>query len=101
MKITVTESMFVEEFARMNRRENFTRPALQTLFAYLDQLDEEIGEETELDVIDICCTWQEATVEELREMYSEASDQEDPIDWLRTQTLVLNVHEDRVVFIAF
>ena len=58
MKITVTESMFCEQFKRL-RPENFTNAALEALFAYYEEIEQGSGEEMELDVVAICCDWTE------------------------------------------
>lgn len=58
MKITVTESMFCEQFKRI-RPENFSRAALEALFAHFEEVERDLGDEFELDVIGICCDWTE------------------------------------------
>ena len=58
MKETVTESRFLEAFKQV-RPNQFSRAALVALFDYLDNLEQELGEEQELDVIAICCDWTE------------------------------------------
>ena len=58
MKETVNESRFLEVF-RQVRPNQFSRPALVALFDYLDQLEQDLGEETEFDPIALCCDWTE------------------------------------------
>ena len=58
MKETVTESRFIQAFREV-RPNQFSRAALVALFDYLDQLEQDLGEEQELDVIAICCDWTE------------------------------------------
>ena len=58
MKETVDIHRFRAAFAEL-RPDNFSRPALVALFDYLDQLEQDLGEEQELDVIAICCDWTE------------------------------------------
>lgn len=58
MKETVTQSRFLDVF-RQVRPNQFSRPALVALFDYLDQLEQDLGEEQELDVIAICSDWTE------------------------------------------
>lgn len=58
MKETVTESRFLEAFKTL-RPDNFSRPALIALFDYLDQQEQDLGEETEFDPIALCCEWTE------------------------------------------
>lgn len=58
MKETVNESRFIQAFTTL-RPNQFSRNALVALFDYLDQLEQDLGEEQELDVIAICCDWTE------------------------------------------
>ena len=59
MKQTVTFADFTDAFRNMGRKENFSYNGLKALFDYLEQLEEDIGEEMELDVIAICCEYTE------------------------------------------
>ena len=58
MKETVTQSRFLDVF-RQVRPNQFSRNALVALFDYLDQLEQDLGEETEFDPIGLCCEWTE------------------------------------------
>ncbi len=58
MKETVNESRFIQAFKTL-RPEQFSRKALVALFDYLGELEREEQEETELDVIALCCAWTE------------------------------------------
>lgn len=60
MKITVSESLFIDRFCDYGRQDQFSVMGLRALFEYLDDLDEQCGTETELDVIAICCDFAEA-----------------------------------------
>ena len=50
MKTTVNQSEFIDTFHRCNRYEQFGYDALVSLFDYLEQMEEDCGEEMELDV---------------------------------------------------
>ena len=70
MKTTITESGFRNAFHQMGRGEQFSYEALNALFEYYEEV-ESGGEESELDVIGICCEWSEYdSIEELKENYS-------------------------------
>lgn len=70
MKQTVTEHDFVQAFDDYNRSDNFSREARFALYDYIIQLEEDIGEEIELDVISICCAFSEySSLEEFNEDY--------------------------------
>ena len=46
---------FVDEFTKSERREQFSREALEVIYDHYNDLDEDVG----FDIIDICCTWSE------------------------------------------
>jgi hypothetical protein len=69
MKITVTETMFIEQFRIMNRMDNFSYDGLRALFEYFENLEDDIGEEIECDVIAICCDYHEMTISEILVAY--------------------------------
>jgi hypothetical protein len=57
MKMAVSFYDFEQAF--QIRKENFTYSGLRALFEYLEDLEENIGEEIELDVIALCCDYTE------------------------------------------
>ena len=69
MKITVNQSKFMDAFHALNRYEQFGYDALVSLFDYMEQLEEDTGEEMELDVIALCCDYSVDTVEDVAGNY--------------------------------
>lgn len=65
MIIKVNESMFHDAFHRMGRGAQFSYEALTELFRYYEETEDATGEETELDVIAICCDWCEHDTESM------------------------------------
>ena len=59
MKRTVNQHEFVDAFRKMGRVDSFSYEGRMALFDYLEQLEEDVGEEIELDVIAICCDYSE------------------------------------------
>ena len=59
MKITVTEYMFTQAFKDAGRADSFSYEAQKALFNFYDELDDDCGNETELDVVAICGDWDE------------------------------------------
>jgi hypothetical protein len=57
--MTVTQSMFRDEFVRMGRKDQFSYEALGAMYDALIELEEDCGSEMELDVIAICCEYSE------------------------------------------
>ena len=71
MKKTVYEDGFVRAFDDMNRSDNFSVKARRALYNYIITMEEDAcGDEYELDVIEICCTYSEYdSLEALQEDY--------------------------------
>jgi hypothetical protein len=94
----VTESVFRDYFHSI-RPDNFSYDALGILFEFFDDDD------FELDVIAICCDYEEADADEIRANYDlneEAySDEESVKDWLEKRTLVIGETPSGFVFQAF
>jgi hypothetical protein len=55
MKTTLSEYDFIRAFEGLDRVGNFGYDGLDKLFGYLEQLEDDTGEELELDVIGLCC----------------------------------------------
>lgn len=68
MKQTVYLSDFRDSFKRI-RPDNFSYEGLGLLFDYFEQLEDDTGEEIELDVIAICCDYSEDTPENIAMSY--------------------------------
>ena len=111
MKITVTESMYCEQFKRI-RPDNFSRAALEALFAHFEEMERDQGEEMELDVIAICCDWTEYdSALEAAEAYGfepKASDDEradtserEALEFLQDNTTVLDLSVNGVVVMNY
>jgi len=67
MRKEINEYEFVESFDKMNRESNFSRAGRFALFEYLE---EAYGDDYELDVIGICCSFDEyENLEEYNEAY--------------------------------
>ena len=69
---TITSSDFTSAFHKMDRGNNFTYEGLIALYDYLEEYEDSTGEQIELDVIAICCEYNEyESLEEFQEDYSE------------------------------
>ncbi len=64
MHITVTNSVFHDQFRACGRTANFSHGALDILFNYLDEYDD-----LELDVIGICCDYSEESADKVIASY--------------------------------
>ena len=77
MKTTINQSHFVSAFKGNSERKNqFSYGALCALFDYYEQMEQDTGEEMELDVVAICCDWTEyASAVEAAEAYGWQADE--------------------------
>jgi hypothetical protein len=107
MKQTIGLSQFTDAFMAI-RPNNFTYDGLVLLFDWIEQQEQETGEEQELDVIALCCDFEELTVEEIVRQYNiEADDIEDDeiddhvMNYLNDETIVIGKTDDTIVFLSF
>jgi len=110
MKQTVNVYDFRDAFAKMGRT-NFTYDGLGILFEYLENLEDELGEEIEFDPIGLCCEYVEMTRDEIIDDYdldrSEFIDPDDEddnqliFDWLSDRTSVVGETATTILFEQF
>lgn len=80
MKQTVNLYNFRQAFLDI-RPDNFSYTGLETLYDYLTELEDDIGEEMELDVIAICCDYSEESATDIANNYDiDLSECEDNVD---------------------
>ena len=92
MKQTINKYQFRDAFMSI-RPDNFSYEALEILFEYFEQLEDDIGEDIELDVIAICCDWTESTPNDIRQDYdlADIDDDSDLEDYLAEQTQLAGI----------
>lgn len=91
IKLEVTKQMFIEEFKRCGRGEQFSREGLEALFDYLENLSEECNEDIDLDVISLCCSYTETTLAQFKKENSGY----ESLDEIRDCTSVIVITEDK------
>lgn len=69
MKQTVTFTDFRNAFIRMGREDQFSSEALELLYDFLTENEDNCDEEYTLDVIALCCEFSEDTPEDIASMY--------------------------------
>lgn len=105
---------FRDEFTLANRKDNFSYEGLGILFEYLEQVEEDTGEPIELDVIALCCDYNEETWSDVARNYSIDLNDADPesedymeqckqiiLDYLNENTAVCGYDDDIVVYACF
>lgn len=94
MKQTIGFNQFCDAFRSMDRNNNFSYEGKQALFDYLEELEADTGEEIELDVIALCCDFQEyENLMELQQDYTDITD----MDSLKEETTVIMIDDDRFI----
>ncbi len=99
MKSSVSLSDFIQAFRDMGRDKNFSYDGLEKLFEYLKELEEETGQELELDVIAICCDYNE--YENLKEFQQDYGEEYKSIEDIQEQTDVIMIDDERFIIRVF
>lgn len=97
MKQTVNQHEFRRAFEQC-RPDNFSYEGLGALFEYLEQWEEDCGEELEFDVIAICCDFSEDTWQNIAANYR--IELEDCDDDEEKQQAVADYLSDEGAFVA-
>lgn len=106
MKTTVSLYDFRREFAQC-RPDNFSYEGLALLFDYIEELESGEGDEYELDVIALCCEWNEDTPENIAANYSidiedDGNQLANVLDHLNDETMVAGVTDaGTIVYLAY
>lgn len=101
MKQTIGRYDFIDAFRRAERFDQFGGYAgLALLFGYLENLEEDTGEELELDVIALCCDFSLDTEEDIRTNY-DIPESEPVLDYLNERTNVVGRIPDGIIYQQF
>ena len=108
MKQTIGLSQFQDAFKAI-RPTNFTWWGLEVLFNWIEQREQDTGEEQELDVIALCCDFTESTYDEVVKDYTLAEGEDlNPedipqavIDYLNDETVVIGYTDETVIYLNF
>lgn len=106
---TINFSQFCDSFSE-DRQNQFSYEGKKALFDYLEEYEEETGEEIELDVIALCCDYTEYETalevavnhstflneEELKEL-DEEEKEEKALEFLRDNTQVIEFDEGIII----
>ena len=96
MYIEVTKAMFKNEFKSI-RPDNFSYDGLSALYEWFTDLEEQTGEPMELDVIAICCDFNEEPLADVLENYGLES-----LEELHENTIVVaELDNGNVIYQAF
>ena len=108
MKTTVNFSYFVDAFKKLGRDHNFTSEGLRLLFDYLEEVEQSTGEELELDVIALCCEYDENDVDDIISNYridvegmDDDEKRETVRDYLENNTCLIGETSTGFIYAAF
>jgi hypothetical protein len=92
MKETVTVYRFRDAFKQSDTyKNNFSYEGLHALFEYIEQAEDDIGEEFEFDMVGICCDYTEYdSLEDFNADYS-SDDKVYTLDDIREETTVIEI----------
>ena len=104
---TISLFDFRQTFSVYGRRDNFSDSGLDALFNHFEQIEVDTGEQTELDVIAICCEFSEynSALEAMGDYtnideYADI-DEDDALEWLNDRTFVLECDNGHIVIQNF
>lgn len=99
MKRTVSKGEFRDAFRDYGRDDQFSSEGLGALYDWLEELEEETGEEMELDVVGLCCDFSEhkSALDAINDLgydfipegIDEEEREESARDWLRGETTLI------------
>ena len=92
MKEYVNEHTFRDRFMRSdNYKNNFSYDGLTALFEYIEEVEDDIGEEFEFDMVGICCDYTECdSLDDFTADYN-TDDKAYTLDDIREQTTVIEI----------
>jgi hypothetical protein len=110
MKTTVYFSEFCDYFRKI-RPDNFSYQGLRVLFDYIEEIDNSCGEDSELDVIGLCCDFAESDWQTIAEDYdssieldktkNENEQKAQVLDFLADQGALIGETSDSIVYRQF
>jgi len=106
MKTTIYKASFIDAFTRAGRASQFSRPALELIFEYIEQLEADTREDIELDVVAICCEYAESSASDLLGDhlidFDGVGDETDAVrEYLHNHTVVVGETPDGFVYAQF
>lgn len=104
MKLTLTFASFCDEWnGWTDRKDTFSFAGKRALFDYLEQYEQETGEDLELDIISLCCDFTEydSMLEAAQEHDKDITDEKEAREYLEDNTTVIDVQGGGVIIQNF
>jgi hypothetical protein len=99
MKQTINLAQFCDLFKACGRGDQFSYYGLGALYEHLTNLEDETGEEFELDVIGLCCEYME--YENLAEFVADYGEGYATIEDIEHETTVIPVDDESFIIQVF
>ena len=96
---TINQYDFIDAFKKMGREENFSYNGLVALYEYLEMLEDDTGQEMELDVIALCCEFTE--YDNLDEFKADYGNEYETIEDIQNATTVIMIDDDSFIIQQF
>jgi len=95
---TISKHNFRDAFKTMGRENQFSYDGLGALYDYLEMFEDDTGQQTELDVIAICCDFIEyENLEEFQRDYQNIESIED----IQNETTVIMIDDESFIIQQF
>ena len=108
MKTTVTFCDFCDAFRKFDRNDTFSYDGKKALFDYLEEVEQSTGEEIELDVIALCCDYDENYTDDIVANYRidvDGMDDEEKLEavreYLQDNTALIGETKNGFIYAAF
>ena len=95
MKQSINDWEFTDAFHKAGRGEQFSYDGLKALFEYLEEYEEDTGEEIELDVIALCCDYME--YDSLNEYNRDYGTKYSEIDTIQDDTTLIKIDDNSFI----
>ena len=95
MKQSINMYDFERAFKNFERMNNFSYDGLKALFEYLEDYEEDTGEEIELDVIALCCDYME--YDSLNEYNRDYDTKYSEIDAIQNDTTLIKIDDNSFI----
>jgi hypothetical protein len=99
MKQSINVYQFDDAFRDMGRQDNFSYQGRHALYEWIEQLDEDCGTETELDVVALCGEFTE--YESLSEFQDNYGSEYNSLETISDHTIVIPIDDDSFIIQDF
>ena len=99
MKKTIYDCDFSDMFYEYGREDNFSYEGRNALYDFLTEMEDETGEEIEVDIVGLCREFTE--YDNLEDFQSDYGEEYESIEDIERSTIVIPVDDERFIIQAF